>query len=356
MKNLSISKVCLLICLLLSNNLKGQVLSEEQLMEKTLYVTKNTALKNANDVYRLHLFDYVSSDYGILPKFQNLTVLSFDKSSKVDVIPIGFKKLVNLTYLNISETQIKTVSMFTKKNKNLKYVYCRKGQLDEYEKKALAKRGITLWEEDHAKLLIFIKLDKSELPPEKPIETTTITNSTSNSINNSIFKDKSGQWVYNPDNVVIEEKNVWYADINGKKVMYKKSPQGGLFNIKGELVAFLPITISVPAEFEFSEGLIPYKVLSSGKLGYIDTMGRIVIPAQFDKVNSFYKGKAIVELDGKKSYIDKTGKIFFTGDFKEIIPFHHPKYAVIQLEKDNLYQLSIIKVILFLEINFQKRV
>ena len=43
--------------------------------------------------------------------------------------------------------------------------------------------------------------------------------------------------------------------------------------------------------------------------GYMDTMGREVIPAQFDGASYFENGYAEVKISGKWGYIDKTGKV-----------------------------------------------
>lgn len=43
--------------------------------------------------------------------------------------------------------------------------------------------------------------------------------------------------------------------------------------------------------------------------GYMDTMGREVIPAQFDGASCFENGYAEVKISGKWGYIDKTGKV-----------------------------------------------
>lgn len=57
----------------------------------------------------------------------------------------------------------------------------------------------------------------------------------------------------------------------------------------------------------------------SGLFGYIDKMGRLVIPYQFDDALDFSEGLALVYKDGKGGYIDYTGKI--------VIPFEYDEYA-----------------------------
>ena len=46
----------------------------------------------------------------------------------------------------------------------------------------------------------------------------------------------------------------------------------------------------------------------TGKCGYIDRTGNIVIDPQFDTAGDFSEGRALVEVDEKRGYIDRTGK------------------------------------------------
>lgn len=55
----------------------------------------------------------------------------------------------------------------------------------------------------------------------------------------------------------------------------------------------------------FSEGLA--RVSINNKNGYIDKTGKFVIPPQFDVASSFSGGLAEVRLGDKSGYIDKTG-------------------------------------------------
>ena len=56
----------------------------------------------------------------------------------------------------------------------------------------------------------------------------------------------------------------------------------------------------------FSEGLTC--VEKDGKYGFIDTIGKVVVPCQYDDADSFSDGFARVKKDGKWRYIDTTGK------------------------------------------------
>ncbi|NLJ73159.1 MAG: hypothetical protein GX333_09130 [Syntrophomonadaceae bacterium] len=63
----------------------------------------------------------------------------------------------------------------------------------------------------------------------------------------------------------------------------------------------------------FSEGLAVVRL--NGKYGYIDKTGKEVIPLKYNLVYSFSEGLALVRLNGKYGYIDKTGK--------EVIPLKY---------------------------------
>lgn len=60
---------------------------------------------------------------------------------------------------------------------------------------------------------------------------------------------------------------------------------------------------------EFSEGLAVVEV--DGKRGFIDTTGKMAIPAGFDVAGSFSQGLASVKIDGKWGFIDKAGNLLF---------------------------------------------
>ena len=55
------------------------------------------------------------------------------------------------------------------------------------------------------------------------------------------------------------------------------------------------------------DGMAAIKV--GKKWGFIDANGNMVIPPQFEEVNSFSEGSAEVKSNGQWVHIDKTGKI-----------------------------------------------
>lgn len=89
---------------------------------------------------------------------------------------------------------------------------------------------------------------------------------------------------------------------------YQSSLKGGYIDSTGK--------VAVPAKFEvvyrFSEGLARVsKYNRSAKkteFAYINKKGELIIPFQYEAAEDFEKGKAFVTLDGRKIIIDKTGK------------------------------------------------
>ena len=70
--------------------------------------------------------------------------------------------------------------------------------------------------------------------------------------------------------------------------------------------------VFVPCEFHlsfgsyFTEGRCP--VQQGKKWGFVDRTAKLVIPCEFDTVESFSEGLAVVQRNGKYGYIDRTGK------------------------------------------------
>ncbi|HEY9808457.1 MAG TPA: WG repeat-containing protein [Halomicronema sp.] len=69
----------------------------------------------------------------------------------------------------------------------------------------------------------------------------------------------------------------------------------------------------------FSEGLAA--VGMNGKFGYIDTLGKLIIPYQFEEAQSFSEGLALAKMGGKWGYIDKTGKFVIQPEYYEVTSF-----------------------------------
>lgn len=49
------------------------------------------------------------------------------------------------------------------------------------------------------------------------------------------------------------------------------------------------------------------RIQRDGKFGFIDNVGKMVVPCQWDMIGYFQEGLAQVRYDGKFGYIDETG-------------------------------------------------
>jgi hypothetical protein len=67
--------------------------------------------------------------------------------------------------------------------------------------------------------------------------------------------------------------------------------------------------------------LICNSAISQFKAGFLDKTGKEVIPAQFERVNSFSQGLAAVEVNNKWGFIDKTGKIIIPPIYEYALDF-----------------------------------
>jgi hypothetical protein len=63
-----------------------------------------------------------------------------------------------------------------------------------------------------------------------------------------------------------------------------------------------------PYFFEGLAGTFKYSKTGVKKFGYMNKLGKIVIPLIYENTNSFRKGKAYVTLNGKEFYINKKGE------------------------------------------------
>jgi WG containing repeat len=57
---------------------------------------------------------------------------------------------------------------------------------------------------------------------------------------------------------------------------------------------------------DFHDGLVQFT--EAGKMGYMDTTGKIIIPAKFDEADSFENGYARVAVGDEAYIIDKAGQ------------------------------------------------
>ncbi|MBN2353366.1 MAG: WG repeat-containing protein [Spirochaetales bacterium] len=101
---------------------------------------------------------------------------------------------------------------------------------------------------------------------------------------------------------------IGFIDVNGAIIIPKKFDFGG-------------------GDGSFKEGML--RIISNGKIGYIDTTGRIAIAPIYraGSAGDFSDGLAFVAIEEKSGYIDKTGKTVIdfiyhkAGDFSEGLAF-----------------------------------
>lgn len=84
--------------------------------------------------------------------------------------------------------------------------------------------------------------------------------------------------------------------------------------LRATIVTLLALLLALPLG---AQNLKPFE--SSGKYGFVDDLGDIVIPAQYDNVGYFKDGIAPVALNEKYGFIDITGKTVIPIQFDEIL-------------------------------------
>ncbi|MGZ8845869.1 MAG: WG repeat-containing protein [Pyrinomonadaceae bacterium] len=70
----------------------------------------------------------------------------------------------------------------------------------------------------------------------------------------------------------------------------------------------------------------------SGKFGYIDEMGRVMIKPQFDRAYPFTEGLAAVSIENKSGFIDTSGKVVVPLQYHATFPFSDGVAAVLTVE------------------------
>jgi hypothetical protein len=104
---------------------------------------------------------------------------------------------------------------------------------------------------------------------------------------------------------------------------------------------------------KFSEGLAGVK--QHGKWGFIDKTGKVIIEPIFEKVDKFSEGLAGVKQHGKWGFINKAGKIVVTPAFTIASEFSEGLVGV-GVQKDGNYKCSLIdntgKIVAKVDTNF----
>lgn len=100
-----------------------------------------------------------------------------------------------------------------------------------------------------------------------------------------------------------------------------KDGKMGFINLKNEVV--IPFDFKEAWQSVFHEGLSVVKDFSTGKFGYIDRSGQLVIPAIYDSALHFSEGLAYVKMGGKVSFINTKGDLILPFQYEEIWEFRY---------------------------------
>ncbi len=164
----------------------SQRLTETALLQKEVFNTKSKAIANANQVYRLALVDFDPNKDGfIMGKFTNCQALDMSVSQNVTLVPLGIKKMINLEYLNLSNTQIEFAFSYLKKIKSLKVICVANSKIGKSEIAKFKKLGIKVIENESEIPSIF-KYSNGNINQE-----VTNTNSSSNVVNPTTNKTET---------------------------------------------------------------------------------------------------------------------------------------------------------------------
>jgi len=124
------------------------------------------------------------------------------------------------------------------------------------------------------------------------------------------YRDKWGL-IDETGKYIIEPKFEYLGSVNNGLASYRANDRYGFVDVSGQE--------KIKPQFdwvdEFSEGLCVVRndngKIGSGKNGYIDTTGRLVIDFKFKYAGKFENGKAKVQIGKDFVIIDKTGNIVY---------------------------------------------
>jgi WG containing repeat len=109
--------------------------------------------------------------------------------------------------------------------------------------------------------------------------------------------DRSGQWVIRP-------QFDWVTGFSEGLAVAQVGHKNGIIRKDGSWV----LKPSYPFLHSMSESRAAFSGGASGKWGYLDETGKVVIEPQFDKAGDFESGLAQVEVQGRFGYIDRDGQ------------------------------------------------
>ncbi|NFE07568.1 DUF3298 domain-containing protein [Clostridium botulinum] len=112
-------------------------------------------------------------------------------------------------------------------------------------------------------------------------------------------------------NYIVKHKYGFISDFSEERAIVIDNERFNIINEKGE--ELIPKTENYSYIGNFKEGRAQYGVIDSNKgylYGYLDREGRVIIPAQYEYGNDFYKGKAVVRIkENEYALINIKGEI-----------------------------------------------
>ncbi|HYG79521.1 MAG TPA: WG repeat-containing protein, partial [Pyrinomonadaceae bacterium] len=133
---------------------------------------------------------------------------------------------------------------------------------------------------------------------------------------------QDGKWGYinSAGQVVIAPQfdDAW--DFSDGLAYVRTGGRRGVIDQTGNIVVDLQ---QVDFAGRFSEGLAPVQTGGQNpRRGFIDNAGKLVIAPQFDAVESFREGLAVVMVERKYGFVDKAGRVVIKPQFEKAYPFH----------------------------------
>jgi hypothetical protein len=77
----------------------------------------------------------------------------------------------------------------------------------------------------------------------------------------------------------------------------------------------------------------------NGKWGLIDKKGKYIIDPEYDDIESFHEGLALVELHGKSGYINRQGEIVIPIVYEQASVFQNGQ-ALVSLDGKSFYHID----------------